>query len=162
MDIPNDPRAAFDVVQQARNDLTQRIMDAAEGSPEEHAFRRARRACRVFVDGAGRYGDAYASDPAAFALALDTVRKDVAGVSACSCGVPSEARYHVSAVIGHEENWLGAIGRAAADKDGVDTDVRDVDGFYCGRHVPSRRDLITGELARYNFAVLAYSRDRLR
>ncbi len=80
----------------------------------------------------------------------------------CSCGTPSEATYYVSAVIGHEDNMLGGIGYIAALKADVSVDARDVDGYYCGRHVPSRRDMLPDELARYNFAVLQYKRTKLR
>lgn len=73
-----------------------------------------------------------------------------------TCTLP--ARFYVSAVIGHEQNWAGLIGSLGAKQAGMNADVREVDGYYCGKHAPSRRGLITGDLARYNFAVLGYKR----
>jgi hypothetical protein len=80
----------------------------------------------------------------------------------CTCGTPSKAKYYVSAIIGHEDNLLGAIGRVAAMKDGLDVDVREVDGYYCGKHVPAKRDMLTAQDRKYNFAVLEYHKTKLR
>lgn len=74
---------------------------------------------------------------------------------------PKPAIYHVVAVAGHEDNWLGRIARLIAERDGVDTDTREIDGYYCHEHAPSRADVLPGELRRYGFAVLDYKRERL-
>ncbi len=78
MNIPNDPRQAFQVAQQARHDLSQRLMD--DDGSDEAVLRAARRACREFVDAAGHYGANFAADPEAFAPALTRVREATAGV----------------------------------------------------------------------------------